>query len=414
MRDKIDEIEEDPKSFDPATCIDTQEEAKNCSTTCLNIFGGLRDRLLAAQSLLVEEKPKDDRAQLASMRMERSPTLRKPLPTSAQSLPSPVSPLQPLQIITPALEDPPLPRMPHNPWAIDSPSQFHLGAPVNSAAGPPQRRQSSRDLSPSSLPEGDNRLISRDVVRFRVDANEEFLERRRQSRLSFLNELRKSVSSIDEDRERETFVDAPLITSPILGSSGMATSPIDGRSSRPSLNGYDTLMTRQRSQGQASQGTRSSRTSSILQERQGQRQDSQDSIFGLRAAPLSPPPSEHRTSGGTDTWGTLGGEALATTLQTPDFGKGVEPGIEVVTGIDYDNEKIAVGPNESGYRQPTPTASMKSIDYPIRHDTSFYKFGGFCEGSKAVLRGENGFKIVKRPSVSIRLIAMNPLITQIY
>ena len=102
---------------------------------------------------------------------------------------------------------------------------------------------------------------------------------------------------------------------------------------------------------------------------------------------------------------------MATTLQTPDFGKGVEPGLEVANGIDYENEKIVVG-SDDVYHQPTPTASMKSIDYPIRHDTSFYKFGGFCEGAKAILRGENGLKVVKRPSVSIHLMALTSLITQ--
>lgn len=306
----------------------------------------------------------------------------------------------------------PEPPKARNPWAIESPSQFHLGAPMASSQSSHQRRHSSRDLSPKALPPVDTpKLISREIVRFRVDANEDFLEKRRQSRLFFQNEIRKSVSSIEEDKPSETFTDGPLIVSPILGSSGMATSPVDGRGSRGSLNNYGALMTRQRSQGQASQGTRSSRTSSILQDRQperqlAQRQDSQDSIFGLRAAPLSPPLSEHRISGGTDTWGTL-----ATTLQTPDFGKGVEPGLEVVSNVDYGNEKIAVGPDE--FHQPTPTASLKTVEYPIRHDTSFYRFGGFCEGSRAIMRGENGMKLVKRPSVSILLIAVYPLITQV-
>jgi len=385
VRDRIDDIEEDPDSFNPAQCVDAQEEAQNCSTTCINILNALGDRLLAAQNPM-QEKPKDDRTQLASMRPERLPTLRKPLPATAKC----ISPVESLQIVSPFVESPPEPMKPKNPWAIDSPSQFHLGAPMTSPGASSQRRQSSRDISPSSLPEAENRLISRDVVRFRVDANEEFLERRRQSRLSFLNDLRKSVSSIDEDKERESFVDGPLITSPALGSSGLAASPISGP--RPAF-GYGTLMTRQRSQ--ASQGSRHS----SIPERQSQRKDSQDSIFGLRAAPLSPPLSEHRSSGGTDnlTWGSLGGGVLATTLQTPDFGKGVEPGLEVANGIDYENEKIVVG-SDDVYHQPTPTASMKSIDYPIRHDTSFYKFGGFCEGAKAILRGENGLKVVKRPS----------------
>ncbi|KAJ5040526.1 uncharacterized protein L3040_006180 [Drepanopeziza brunnea f. sp. 'multigermtubi'] len=393
VRDKIDDIEEDSEMFDPATCVDALEEAKNCSATCVNIFEGLREQLHASQ-------------RLAKMRLERLPTLRKPLPPTSRTLNCPDSPTEPLQINNTVIEDPPrLPARTESPCAINGASHFHLRTPARSGASSAhQRQRSSRDISPPSPPDGDKGLIPREAVRSRVDANDEFLERRRQSKLSFLIEMRKSVSSIDEERERKSLVDVPRPGSPNFGSAtiatSIATSPVEARSSRLSLSGHDILMTREKSQGQASQGTRSSRTSSILQDTcQSPRQDSRDSILGLRAAPLSPPLSEHGTSigsGGTETWRTLVGEAIATTLQTPDFGKGVEPGIEVVTGIDHENEKIAVGPDE--YHHPTPTASMESVDCPIRHDTSFYKFGGFCEGSKAVLRGENGFKIVKRPA----------------
>ncbi|CZT01997.1 uncharacterized protein RCO7_05480 [Rhynchosporium graminicola] len=386
IRDKIDEIEEELNSFDTATCLDAAEEAKNCSATCINIMNGLRDRLLAAQ-VLVAEEPKDDRKQLASMRLERSPTLRKPLPTAARC----GSPVESLRLVSPIVETSQEPMMPRNSWAIDTQSQFYLGPPIRSPGNPSQRRQSSRDISPSSLPNVAHDLISRDVVRSRMDENEEFLERRRQSKLLFWNELRKSVSSIEEYKERKSFVDGPLIVSPVLKLSDGVISPSGG--SRPN-SGYSAIVTRQRSQ--ASQG---SRHSSVPEhpEHHSQRHDSQDSIFGLRNAPLSPPLSGHRTSGQADTtWTGLEGGSLATTLQLPDFGKGVEPGLEVANGIDYDNEKILVGPDE--YKQPTPTASLKSLDHPIRHDTSFYKFGGFCDGANAILRGEAGLKVVKRPS----------------
>lgn len=336
MRDKIDEIEEDHESFDRVACLDAQEEARKCSATCVEIFDAVRGRILAAQMV------HDDRAQLPTMRVNnRSPTLGTTPSPISKVLPTPLPPA-PSRFDAPLAisQDPQRHQsIPDDRWTIGSPSLFQSGAPISSAAASAhQRRQPSWDISPSSLPDGNPRLISRDTVRCRVDANEEFLERRRQSKLSFLNEIRKSVSSLDDAREHDIC--------------------------------------------------------------QAQRHDSQDSIFGLRAAaaPISPPLNEYRALDESDTWGTLGG-ALATTLQTPDFGKGVEPGLEVVTGIDYENEKIAVGPDE--YRQPTPSSSVKSIDYPIRHDASFYKFGGFCEGSKAVLRGENGFRVVKRPSVSI-------------
>jgi hypothetical protein len=414
VRDKIGEIDED--SFDPAACTTAEQQAQICCSDCLAIFDGLKYKIMQAGPPNLMSGSQDDRAQLSSMR-QQSPPVRKPLP--ARATPSVAWAALNTSTAPASLEVlPPVPPKPKSPWTIDSPSQFEMG-PISASLGtsPPLRRQPSREVSPGAVT-----LIPKEIVHHRLSANEEFLERRRQSRMLFQNELRTSIvsiGSIEENRASSTFVPSPMdnrtsqtfgkspITSPILGSSGM--SPIDGRGSRASLNGYDTLMTRQRSQGGTSQGTRSSRTSSILPDRQqAQRQGSQDSIFGLRAAQASPSLSGRRVSGGSDHWGA----PLATTLQLPGFGAGVESGIEVVpgtSGIDYDNEKIVVGSSEGSegpvYTLPTPTTSVKSMDYPVRHDSSFYKFGGFCEGAKALMRGETGFKIVKRPSVRIYLIA---------
>jgi hypothetical protein len=95
------------------------------------------------------------------------------------------------------------------------------------------------------------------------------------------------------------------------------------------------------------------------------------------------------------------GLALAATLKVPGFGTGVEDGLEAVNPImvDIDNEKIPL--SDVMPKPQTPTSSMKSIDSPMRHDSSFYKFGGFCEGARAMLRGELGHKISKRPTVSL-------------
>jgi hypothetical protein len=81
-----------------------------------------------------------------------------------------------------------------------------------------------------------------------------------------------------------------------------------------------------------------------------------------------------------------------------------ETGME--TKFDLDNEKMVAAGNEKmlvsedrSFFQSTPAASMKSIDHYMRHDSSFYKMGGFCEGARLMMRGETGFKVVKRPSV---------------
>jgi hypothetical protein len=441
VRDKIGEIDED--SFDPAACTTAEEQARICCTDCLALFDDLQYRIVQAGPPNSTSEPQDDRAQLSSMR-QQSPPVREALPTRAT--PSEAWAALKTSRAPAGLEiPPPAPPKPKSPWTIESPSQFEMGhvsaltqergSDISSVRTSSSLRRHSREISPGAVP-----LIPKEIVHHRLNANEEFLERRRRSRMLFQNELRTSIvsiGSIEENRASSNFAPSPMdnrtsqtfrspidtrvnqtfgpspIISPALGSSGMspidgrmASSPVDGRGSRASLNGYDTLMTRQRSQGGTSQGTRSSRTSSILphpDRQQAQRQDSQDSIFGLRAAQSSPPLSDGRVSGGSDHWGA----PLATTLQPPGYAQGVEPGLEVVTGTPgfrYDEGMIVVGPSEEpapAYTLATPTTSLRSQDYPMRHDSSFYKFGGFCEGAKVLVRGEQGFKIVKRPSVRI-------------
>lgn len=433
VRDKIElaDCEDDPDSFDPAAFANIQKEAQKSYAECISIFNRLRAHILEARVNSPVDKPRDDRAFLTSMRAPESPLTRKPLPSVFQNAqPRPAAPVQASSTVLPSPLQEPV--KPQSPWAINGPSQFDMGHL-------PQGRQLSRDISPSSLPnasqaEGQPSHIAKEVVRYRISANDEFLERRRQSKIFFQNELRRQATprspsivsmerplsdrrisgTIEENRVSEVFQDGPLIPSPQLGNSVMASSPIDGRTSRASSNGYDQMVSRQRSLGQNSQDARNSRSSSYLYEGT-QRQDlhrhdsttSQDSIFGLRAAtqsptaPLSPPLSDHGISGG------LNIEHLATTLRTPVFGRDVEDGMEVVNGAyDFSTEKMVVvtndlPPAQNNLLQATPTASVTSIDCPMRHDTSFYQYRGFCEGAAILLRGRYGedwYKIVKRPS----------------
>jgi hypothetical protein len=76
---------------------------------------------------------------------------------------------------------------------------------------------------------------------------------------------------------------------------------------------------------------------------------------------------------------------------------------------EYDNEKNYSNDNQ-GHSAPTKGKEVLHDDIPrpdaasnrglMRHDSSFYKFGGFCDGAKALVKGATGFKIIKRPSVS--------------
>jgi hypothetical protein len=217
-----------------------------------------------------------------------------------------------------------------------------------------------------------------------VKANDDFLERRRLSKLAFYQNTRLSVVSIDENSESQFDVISPI--SPI--------SPLEGRPrdlrSRSSSD-YTALVNDKRSSGHTFEKKRTSVASSV---------HTTGTPSGEARASSSKPLSDDLF--GTASPGSDSGSAkdLAATLKLPDYGKGVEPGLEPVERplmVDRNNEKIAVPNNH--FQQRTLTSSVKSIDSPMRHDSSFYKFGGFCEGAKASLRGELGYKIANRPTV---------------
>ncbi|TVY78513.1 hypothetical protein LSUE1_G008168 [Lachnellula suecica] len=426
--DKCQDFDENPLLFDPVAFTNLQKEGEKCCVQCIAIFHAVEEGLLdmEIQSFTMEEDIRDDRGFLSSMRSNREnsrdastrdASARKPVPPPSRQ-PAHVGQLQ----ITP-----PRPLKQKSSWAIDNPSNFELGSPVSAISsvtasfgvsprtmGPALLAQDPGDallVSPNSA-QG-TQLIPWELVHSRIATNDEFLERRRNSRTLFQDEIQRSVNSIEEDRASETFSDG-VMRLPISGVAEMqGSSPVEEHTSRTSSSGYDTFISRQRSQGQASQATRSSRASSIY--------------------PLTPPMSEHSASGSTDKWQTM-----ASALQVPRYGSNVEEGLEVVpntlterqllaasekeanfttekeipyeTGIeatfDPDNEKMLDAGNEKmlvteehqSHFQSTSAASVRSVDHPMRHDSSFYKSGGFCEGARAMMRGETGFKVAKRPS----------------
>lgn len=409
--------EDEPDTFDQKHFTNLQQHSRRCATECVSMINEVRDQILQEylRNFELLQKAKNDRAQLSGMKQS--------IAAAAAALPPPTT--LSVEISRPALavQTPTgQPQVPSSPWANESPAESNIGSPLHPSSNPVRRP--SRDVSPTTIINDQQpRLIPKEIVTSRLSANEEFLERRRQSRIMFQKEFRKSVSSIDESRLSQVFGDSPtlgihamptllstsierkkeieiasngsVITSTILEDARSPVSPLEGHSPRAGGNGYDSLMTRQRSQEGASRSSRGSRSSSIIRNpTQGlQRtisQASQDSIFGLRAAPLSAPLSKHGSK--SENWG-----GLATTLRLPGFGNGVEPGLEVVNPVDHEIGLILA--HENLTHQPTPTTSVKSIDHPMRHDSSFYKFGGFCEGSKAILRGEVGFRTIKRPLV---------------
>ncbi|PQE22861.1 SH3 domain-containing protein [Rutstroemia sp. NJR-2017a BBW] len=429
--DQIDEcqdFDENLNSFQPSAFTNVKQQSKRCRTECTFIFNNLRDRIL--------ETDRHD------FRMEdKSPPLSPTTPFIdlsrrkfvANPMPSPSTPKAPLQNHRPVENRQPV-RDPGNanPWSLSGPYFDHSAPKLlpatssesqpRAASPPPRARFQLRDPSPSQL-----KLIPKEVVNLRINANDEFLERRRQSRIMF-QELRHSFSSIEENRASEAFSDG----SP-WSSYSSASSPIERHSSRGS--GYDDLIGRKRSQGQASQGG-NSRNGSLRDATKPdnefispsslkppmspgiseyQPSDSGNSVF--IKSPVSPPTAELSTD--NTQWGKLAPPAtLASTLHVSGFAAGIEEGLEVVPVVESGLEVVPQpepepAPTPAAARAPTPapvenrsvsrldkhfTPSIKSIECPMRHDTSFYKFDGFCPGAKAMIRGETGFRVVKRPS----------------
>ncbi|KAM3084197.1 hypothetical protein ACMFMG_001698 [Clarireedia jacksonii] len=422
--DQIDEcqdFDENLNSFQPSAFANVKQQSKRCRTECTFIFNNLRDRIL--------ETDRHD------FRMEdKSPPLSPTTPfidlsrrvPVANPLNPPSTPKFPLQNLRPVENIPPVadPANAANPWSLSGP-YFDHSAPKNPptplpenqsrAVSPPLRaRFQLRDPSPSQL-----KLIPKEVVNLRINANDEFLERRRQSRIMF-QELRHSFSSIEENRASEAFSDG----SP-WSSYSSTSSPIERHSSRGS--GYDDLIGRKRSQGQASQGG-NSRNGSLRDATKPESEfispyslkppmspgiseyqpsESGNSVF--MKSPVSPPTAELTTE--NSQWGQLAPPAtLASTLHVTGFPAGIEDGLEVVPLAESGLE-VVPQPEPEPAPVPAPvenrsvsridnhfTPSIKSIECPMRHDTSFYKFDGFCPGAKAMIRGETGFKVVKRPS----------------
>ncbi|ESZ94206.1 hypothetical protein SBOR_5405 [Sclerotinia borealis F-4128] len=464
LRDQIDEcqdFDENLGSFQPSAFTTVRHQSKRCRTECTFIFNNLRDRI--DQTDRHDFRMEDKSPPLSPVHipiMEQIPR-RKPIPGPSNSTTPPSLGL-PFQFNRQIIENKVLAseapkRSPKkdNPWTLSGP-YFDVGpnTPPRGLSPEPSYQESLQPTPPSKYgyesPPTKQILIAKELVYQRLNANEEFLERRRQSRMSFHDELRKSVFSIEENRASESFSDGSMLTSP-WSSYSSTSSPIERHSSRGS--GYDDLIGRKRSQGQTSQGG-SSRNGS-LRDRDATPASSsttkpENEVFSpaslkpptpISATPMSPGISEYQPSeSGTSmwmkspvsppmsdiheqsSWDRLASTTatpivttpLAATLQVPIFGTGVEEGLEAVPVIEsglevassQDPEPVPIqAPNpivenrsQSQLAMHRATPSMKSIDCPMRHDSSFYKFDGFCPGAKAMIRGETGFKVVKRPS----------------
>ncbi|EDN98218.1 hypothetical protein SS1G_13075 [Sclerotinia sclerotiorum 1980 UF-70] len=282
-----------------------------------------------------------------------------------------------------------------NPWSLSGP-YFDVGprTPPRGQSPEPSYQESIQATPPpkygfdTSPPK--QVFIAKELVYQRLSANEEFLERKKQSRVKAQTSQGGS-SRNGSLRDRDATPASSSTTKPdneyFPTASLKPPTPISATPLSPGISDY---------------------------------QPSESGTSLWMKSPVSPPMSDIHDPA---SWGRLAPAttsptstaSLASTLQLPGFGNGVEDGLEVVPIFDsglevvptQDPEPVPIQPLSRipEYRSQSQlamhramTPSLKSLDCPMRHDSSFYKFEGFCPGAKAMIRGETGFKVVKRPS----------------
>jgi hypothetical protein len=351
-----------------------QRESERCRDQAIAILGSLHKHMLSIQEYKMPAH--DDRKQLTSQRQT----------TAAR----PNSQISPMQTVAPqsftariATEEN------RTATRISSPSHYEVNIPteLNIPTGTSYGSYKGEGRSPASKAESSSRpdsgvqLIDRAEVVRQMTSNENFLEKRLMSRQSFrqgMENLRQSsTSSTATTSPRPGFAQ----TSPSLAyTAEFSESPV--ATSRP--NSY-LLMARTHSrEGQSSlspNGTSPRNSAPVLE-----RQDSAMSELLVFGPPESPSQSGQQSAGG-------GHDTLARTLKLPGYGEGVPDGIQVVGQLVSDPGLILA--NET-HNQPIPATSVKSTGYPMRLDTSFHKFGGFCPGAHMIRRGTKGAQEVRK------------------
>jgi hypothetical protein len=256
--------------------------------------------------------------------------------------------------------------------------------------------------------EDDKQLIKKEEVSKQINAIDEFLAKRVRSRKSFrdeLNRLSMISTNISPISPHPSFTVSPVLQS----TSAYTDSPIGN--SRPTSTLLFTIMETLDGQGppvppkddpwnspSPMEGEDSAKM--LIDEQDEPRKDSETLGHGMPTIlPDTPPDSLGRQSA-TDDWGALG-IPLAGTLKVPGFGEGVEDGLEVVgQKLVSDPGLIPANENHDDVKDLTPATSVQSIDYAMRHDSSFFKYGGFCDGAKMSLRGAGGtMKELTKPGV---------------
>lgn len=288
----------------------------------------------------------------------------------------------------------------------DMPTDSHLDHVVPA----PLRLISTKDKT--AIKDDDKQLIKKEEVSKQISAIDEFLAKRMRSRESFrdeLNRLSMISTTISPISPHPSFTVSPVLQS----TPSLTDSPIVN--SRPTSTLLSTIMETINAEGPPvpPKDDPWKSTSPIEEEDSGKmlinedepRKDSETLVHGMPTIlPDTPPDSLGRQSA-TDDWGALG-LPLAGARKVPGFGDGVVDGLEVVgQNLVSDPGLIPADENQNDLRDLTPATSVQSVDYAMRHDSSFFRYGGFCDGAKMSWRGAGGtMKEITKPGVWHSLI----------
>jgi hypothetical protein len=114
--------------------------------------------------------------------------------------------------------------------------------------------------------------------------------------------------------------------------------------------------------------------------------------------PNSPPLSQGRQSD-TDEWRNPNS---AGEIQAPNCNGIVEGGLEVVEQTLVSDPGLILAKEDQLEPEPTIATTAQSLGHPMRHDASFFKYGGFCDGAKLMQKRVGGaLKVVKKPGVGM-------------
>jgi hypothetical protein len=423
----LDEYIFDPGSFDLGSFPYIQRESERCSDQAIIALGNLHQVLLKA-GLQQFQMVQDDRSFLPSTRREVvtrnrglsdvSPMTERStlglgiqLPTERSQAASVTSPTQPLvdsQKVTSNGSSQNEARE-RQAWQqevrIDHPNE------IDQEVALPEPLKLGERKDKAAPTEEEQKLIKNEEVIKQISTVDQFLARRIISRESFRDELNR-LSTIS------TTI-SPISPHPSISASpGFQPTPTftdsPGVNSRPNSYLMTTIMETLDEQGPPAPPKDDPWTNSspvegkddgkmLANEPDEARKDSetlgpiQPVIFPDRF-PDTPPDSLGRQSG-ADEWGAIG---LASTLKVP----GVEDGLEVVGQKLVSDPGLIPADESHSHKDLTPATSVQSVDYAMRHDSSFFKYGGFCESAKISLRGIGGtMKEVTKPAVRFLLLS---------